>query len=175
MAFTAMVSIEGVLAQDSVSLIKAAPVPIGIALYHSLKTMFKLALVTSAPTKEVDHWLRVAGLSDHAYLLTPGPLDDPTDITALRTRQLRTLRNNGADVGLVIDSSPAVAAMALSKGVSGVVFTHPSYTRPEFRPDYEEKRKPWAEIEREITIQRQLKATDLRFDAEMVGDRYDSE
>jgi len=160
-------SIEGVLASEvSTSISTASPIRSGIALYHALKTGFRIALSSSNEDRDlVQHWLTVHSLSDHPVLLTRTPRDSDCSNAEVRERHLYALRGLSEDVGLLVTPSPAVAARSLFHGIPTMLFSHPTYMRPEFRPDAAPAVREWSQIEAEVDRQVVLIRTDPRKDA----------
>lgn len=167
MADIAMISIEGVLAKrrdEGESFAISPPIMPGIKLMTALGTMFKLALVTDEENLgPVEHFLRTNHIRDHAYLMGRKQTQVTYDHRELRAAQLQDARGgHGLVIGLVVDPDPNVVSDALRSGLVGLVFAHPSYQRPEFRPDAEQGVKAWADIEAEMLAQKELKETDPR-------------
>src|SRR4051794_38902025 len=120
MAGTAAITVEGVLKQE----IGEGTIAQGLKMYHSLKAAFKIALITDLDLDLVNHWLRVNGLRDHAYIIGRNPVD-PEDVRERRARQIGRLRGSNVQVDLVVVADPAVAAQAMSDGLVTLLFCHP--------------------------------------------------
>lgn len=57
-------AVEGVLMKPTA----AVPIPIGVALYHSLKENFNILLYSDQNRKTLDHWLSIEALSIQAAI-----------------------------------------------------------------------------------------------------------
>lgn len=168
MASAVLISVEGVLAappQDAGALFPAStPVRHGIRLLAALSGSYKAVLATDeANAEHVEHWLKQQGLSDfYGILLVRRPVEAELDHTALRMAQFDFVRSLGFSLDMVIDSDPGVVRQVMMRGGVGLLFAHPQYLRPEFRPDSERGLKAWNEIEQEVEQQALLKSGDVR-------------
>lgn len=151
-------AVEGVL-QKNVSL---APIPVGIALYHSLKSNFNILLYSEAGRKELDYWLSIEALTSHSAVeYNENNRAWLSEINRKR-KQVGSLRQRGFSIDVVIEPNPEVAAHMVLDGYSVLTFTHAQYALPQWRPDYTEKRKPWEELEEEARKISELRAIDER-------------
>lgn len=167
MATIAAIGIEGVLAhpeRDTKNFASQAPVQTGLRLLVALQTMYKTVLLCDeADAAPVDHFLAQNNLHDHAYLILREAWQVGYDHAELRMAQVEHLRGVlSMPVSLVVDPDPRVAAQVMHQGIVGVLFAHPQYQRPEFRPDDDRGVRAWDEIVNEITVQRELKGQDQR-------------
>jgi hypothetical protein len=153
---TVVIVVEGVL-RGTGDAIHAS----GLRLYHGLNSAEKIALISSDNEPRVSQWLKVNGLNKHTHLITIESVDFPDPIEQ-RIRQVNLLRRQGCDIDFVVEPDPAMAAALLAKGVPVMVALHPSYSRPEFRPGYKGSVTPWDELEHEVTLMRELRASDER-------------
>jgi hypothetical protein len=163
----AAVSIEGVLARperDTVNFASMAPVQAGLRLLVALKQMYKVILLTDEEdTTYVEHFLKQYNVEGHAYLLHRERWQVNMSHLELRMAQFDHVRGQlSIPLSMVIDADPSVAASAMHKGMVALLFAHPTYQRPEFRPDDERGVRAWEDIDREITEQRELKGGDPR-------------
>ena len=85
----------------------------------------------------------------------PGVLEDP-DI-----EQVKYVRSQGK-VELVVTSDTELAKKLLEIGLDTLLFLHPTYLRPEFRPDGRQGIRSWAAIEEEIDKQIEMIREDPR-------------
>lgn len=157
-ANTAVITVEGVM-QKTVSY---APIPVGIALYHSLAYMFNVVLVSDSEQKELDHWLDLEGLNKHGKVVYNDFILGRKTVQDRRLAQVASLLNAGFAVNLVVEPDPVVASLLLANGYSVCNFLHSSYALPQWRPDYEKRQRPWEEIVRETNRLAELRAADLR-------------
>jgi hypothetical protein len=165
----AAISIEGVLAhdrKDETSFAAQAPIMTGLRLLVAIQQMHKTALLTDeTDTGPVEYFLRQNQIKGHAYLIARQPWQAALNHAELRAAQLEHLRGGlGMPVTLLLDADPSVIAQSMHKGVPGLLFAHPRFQRPEFRPDDERGVRAWDEITLEIESQRELKARDPRLE-----------
>lgn len=157
-----VISLEGVLAvgrPDDVVMMK--PFGPGVITYHAMKSLTKIVVVSTAPQDRAEHWLRVQGLRDHAYLYAGDkPLMDK--LSAMRAIQL--------DISLVLHPDPAEVVTALRAGFLCGLWSHPSYARPEWRPDAPRTQRPWDEVVKEVELQRLALAGDPRVSVDATVD-----
>lgn len=172
MAGTVVIELEGVLCKGAPP--NGAPVWAGMQTYHALATQFRVVVDSDHDDiTDIEHWLKVNGLSRHTLTLLREPEDGLLSPAELRLAHLEEWRAHGFDISLWVTSSPVVAARLMEAGVTVLVFAHPKFLRPEYRPDHEASGpKPWDEIEDEVTKQLELReATAPRIDAEMDFDQ----
>lgn len=169
MALVAGVTAEGVLCRSErpgALFGSYLPIPPGVRLLRALSGLYQVAVVTSEPNQDVvEHWLMVNGLSDN-YSTIVVPRSEPT-----RAAQWRYLRSVGS-LDYVIDPSPSDVAWAASEGITALLFSHPLYARPEWRPDDERGVRAWGEIEAEVEQQAQRRSTDRRL-SDVGSGRYE--
>jgi hypothetical protein len=157
MASTAAIVFEDVLRGNN-----DGPSRAGLLLYHGAATVGRVALIVDRTKEErVQHWLDSHGLTDHSWLVMPRD-NDPEDPAERRLQQVTRLRLEGAAVELVVEPNPLVAAALQAAGVPTALFLHPSYARPEFRPDYKGGIKPWAVLMESVERTNQIKHDDKR-------------
>lgn len=157
MAGTVAITIEGVLRSPN----SEGTITAGLLLYHGMKSVMKLALLTDSPRDKAEHWLTVNGLRDHAYLLIASATDGDS-VEARRTAQIRRLRGSNVQVDMVVEADPSVAAQTMLAGVPTLLFAHPQYAMPSFRPDFIGTPKPWDDIAVEMERQALLADNDIR-------------
>ena len=139
-----LVTLEGVLRSET-----GTPIPEGVRLVETARSIGRLVLLAPGPRAEAEHWLRVHGIKAPADLL-----DDSVtlhDGDNLGERQVVIARARGP-VDFLIAAAPSLVAFAISRGITGVLFSHPVLTSPKFRPDRE--RRSWQEIV--DTLERQV-------------------
>jgi hypothetical protein len=153
-----MLQIEGVMTRIRDSrgedgLIQSTPIEIGLKLFHSLRTSNPIILVSNDTVEHTDYWLKTQGIGkDHyALLMTPQPVDRSEPLAEVPLRQLDRLMGMGHNLGLLISADPYVVKEAVKKGVPSLLFAHPTYARPEWRPEHSPGMRAWAEIEEEQT------------------------
>lgn len=153
-----VICVEGVLQKN----VSYAPIPTGIALYHSLASVFNVLLVSDSTHKELDYWLALEGLNRHSAVECNEGLRTFMDEDQRKLHEVNALRIRRYSIDLVVDPNPASSALLLVNGYSVLTFTHSSYALPQWRPDYQEVVKPWEELEKHVTLMAQLRAVDER-------------
>lgn len=146
-----MMTIPGVLARQTSRLVVAQPLQEGMAVLAGLREMYRVHLVSDDTMAETRHWLTQMGVGGWVTVTTSDDVPDweGMDPVERRRDQLNRLRAWSSNPDIVIDPSPSVIAMALEEGAIGMLFAHPAYARPEFRPDAPERpglRKQWNQL-----------------------------
>lgn len=135
---------------------KGSPLYQGTALYHVLKESKKVVLLAK-DKDDAERWLKTNGipkfdeLLDHSYI-TPGDNND--------LRLVEYCRSQGK-IELVVTADIELSKYLLEQGIHTLMFLHPSYIRPEFRPDGR-GRKAWDAVVQELDHQQELYADDRR-------------
>lgn len=143
MASYGVVVLEGVLCVERGEFPSVAPIQAGLNLWHALRSTYKLIIATDHDHAKAEHWLGMHRVNGYTSLQ---PLDGC----------LEDLRSMSYDLDLYIDSSPARVAAGMHMGIAGLVFAHPQFARPEFRPDVKGEIREWGAIEAEMEIQNKL-------------------
>jgi hypothetical protein len=148
-----IVELEGVL-KDT----KGSPINSGIILIAQLAAYNKLTFVTEMSRPEAEQWINVNKVVDYDHLLdsSVGLVGDE-----LILRQINYARAQGA-IDLFVTNNPTHWAKAFEQGITCVLFSVPSYTRPEFRPDAPRRARSWTDIEAAIEKQNELRTKDAR-------------
>jgi len=129
----------------------------GLALYRALSSTGRLA-VLCGPDETRDEWFLASnGLTKHAYLV-PEETDSAYTSAARRMNQIIYLRSQGCIIEFVIEPDPAVAVHLFTHGVPVMVYLHPQYSTPSFRPDYESVAKPWDNLVKQVDYQMAMRA-----------------
>ena len=163
-----VVTAEGVLCRrDGDNTFRAnQPIGPGLDLLACLSQMYNVCVASDETDRKVVHtWLIEHGLREHfSYVIERGPLmhEDPAERFM---DQLTLLRSQGFSIGMAVVADPVMAASALHKGFTSMLFSHPAYARPEWRPDDDRGLRSWADIEEDLARQAELKATDARVGA----------
>lgn len=148
-----------VIELDGVLRTEITPIISGIALYKLLNEKYKVFIICE-DKKKAEHFLLVNRLNK---------VDDLIDETfvpheygrALNKRQIDFIRSKGK-IDFVITANTELAKQLLEEGVEVLLFLHPHYIRPEFRPDMAEGVRRWADIEAEIDKQNAMIQNDKR-------------
>ena len=144
--------VDGVLRSES-----GSPIYQGLALYRMFNEDVRVILLTDEREK-TNRWLlehKINKFDDLIDRNVPGVLEDP-DI-----EQVKYVRSQGK-VELVVTSDTELAKKLLEIGLDTLLFLHPTYLRPEFRPDGRQGMKAWADIENEIDKQIEMIKEDPR-------------
>lgn len=144
--------VDGVLRNQ----LNKQPIIEGTILYKSIKEKNSVIIVGSDQREKTEHWLRSHKL-DFDDILENSSITHGKDEFA----QCQHLRSKGK-IEFVVTSNIELSKQLLESGYNTLLFLHPLYLRPEFRPDAPEGIKPWAEIEKEYDRQQGLYMDDSR-------------
>lgn len=176
MAKLVVVAAEGVICRrDGKNTFRAnQPIGPGMDLMAALANgAYNVAVVTDEPDKATVHtWLLEHGLRAHFSYLVERRTGMPEAPAERFLAQCRHLRSHGFAIGMVVVSDPLMAAAAHAEGYTCLLFTHPAYARPEWRPDDDRGARAWADIEAEVETQALMKAADERIGEH--DERYES-
>ena len=132
----------------------------GMFLYRSLITTGRLAILGSQD-RAMDEWfLKTNDFHQHAHLITE-ELASGSKPWIRRMNQIGRLRQEGSSPQFVIEPDPGMAKHLIAMSVPVLLYIHPRYSAPSFRPDYVNAAKPWAELTEEIEYQERLKANEV--------------
>ena len=134
-----------------------SPIYQGLALYRMFNEDVRVILLTDDRDK-THRWLlehRINTFDDLVDRNVPGILND-TDL-----EQVKYCRSQGK-VELVVTGNVELSKKLLEIGLDTLLFLHPTYLRPEFRPDGRQGMKAWADIEEEIDKQIEMIKEDPR-------------
>jgi hypothetical protein len=126
-------------------------------LYRTLREHTQVFLLCSNKARD-DRWLKENKVNLVDDLVGE---DIPLSIDWLEWRQVEYCRGRG-QVDYVITSDPKLATKLLESGVTSLLFLQPIYISEKFRPDSNEGRKSWAQIQDEIVRQQELYVEDHR-------------
>lgn len=158
MPSTAIITLEGVLQKN----VSYAPIPVGLVLYNALSSSFNIALVAEGEKEQVDYWLNLEGLTKHGTVIYNDFTLAGLSIQDRRLRQVNSLRSRGFAIDLVVEPDPIVASVLLGAGYTVLNFLHYIYALPQWRPDFEQKVKPWDGLKEAAELGALLKTKDLR-------------
>lgn len=133
----------------------------GAEMYRSLSAHNRVGILCGPDKAEAEHFLRTNDFRTHAYLIEEDPTSSPTQV-GRRRDQISRLRQQGSHVELVIDPDPAVVADLFAWGVPAMLYLHPQYSKPSFRPDFEREARPWDEMVAAIDFQTEMRTKDAR-------------
>ena len=124
-----------------------SPIYQGLALYRMFNEDVRVILLTDDREK-THRWLlehRINTFDDLVDRNVPGILNDPD------LEQVKYCRSQGK-VELVVTGNVELSKKLLEIGLDTLLFLHPTYLRPEFRPDGRQGMKAWADIEEQIEM-----------------------
>jgi hypothetical protein len=147
-----IVFMDGVLRNQ----LNKQPILEGVVLYKSIKEKNSIVVVGPDQRDKTEHWLRSHKI-DFDDILENSSITHGKDEFA----QCQSLRSKGK-IEFVVTSNMELAKQLLEAGYNTLLFLHPLYLRPEFRPDAPEGVKPWSEIEKEYDRQLGLFIEDSR-------------
>jgi hypothetical protein len=162
-AATYVLVVDGVLRKPSTN----AVIESGQALYWSLAQSGRLALLCGEDRDKVDWFLRINGFNKHVHLIPEDPTASPT-ASGRRLQQIRELRRGQANITFVVEPDPSIALDLFKESVPVMVYLHPVFTQPAFRPGYKSEAKPWEDLISEVNYQIAAKALNAYDHAEVV-------
>lgn len=150
---TYVLVVDGVLRKPATN----AVIESGRALYWSLVETGRLALLCGEDRDKVDWFLRTNAFNKHVHLIPEDPTSSPTP-SGRRLQQIRELRRAQSNITFVVEPNPAIALDLYKESVPVMVYLHPVYTQPAFRPGYKSVAKPWEDLISEVEFQIEQKA-----------------
>lgn len=133
----------------------------GLLIYKSLVKDHRVSLIFDSSGKEkISYWLLMNSLTEHVNEIYWDETD-PEDSGERRLRQITRLRKQGP-LSLVYESDTIAATALLEAQVPTMLFLHPQYTHPDFRPGVKEEPTPWNSLLAEKVRQQEARATDTR-------------
>ena len=140
----------------------------GAAIYKSFNENYHTILVAD-DRERAEIWLKTNNLAkslDDIFQIVDTPLDNPPLLT------VETLRSRGK-LDFVVTSDPELAKDLLEQGITTMLFLHPRYIRPEFRPDGRKGVRSWEKITEEMDKQQGLYMDDRRISDGYVAEDYE--
>jgi len=114
----------------------------------------------SAAKEKVQYWLLMNGLTDHVNEIYWDETD-PDEVGTRRLRQVSRLKRQGP-LSLVYEADTEAATALLKSQIPTMLFLHPTYTHPDFRPGHSSEPTPWNELVLEKVRQQEARSTDTR-------------
>jgi hypothetical protein len=129
----------------------------GLLLFEGLKTFGRVTFLADGHAPDIvaiEHFLKVNRITGHVGLDVSVPSDGPGSVER-RLAQMNRVRRNGP-VSLVIEPDPKIAAALMQQGYPTLLYLHPHYTVPSWRPDFGGTVRRWddlvAETDRQVTL-----------------------
>lgn len=136
----------------------SVPIHQGLALYRMFNQDIRVILLCDDKAKS-HRWLlehKINKIDDVVDYSVPGILNDP-DLDLVKY-----VRSQGK-LDLVVTADIELSKKLLEIGMDTLMFLHPTYLRPEFRPDSRQGVRSWAEIAAESEKQIEMRKEDPRF------------
>lgn len=134
-----------------------APIHQGLALYRMFNQDVRVVLLCEDKAK-TNTWLlqhRIKKVDDLMDYGVPG-IGEDKDLDLIKY-----VRAQGK-LDMVITGDIELAKKLLELGIDTLMFLHPTYLRPEFRPDGRQGVRSWAVIQEEMEKQDQMHLNDPR-------------
>ena len=151
---TVLMFLDGVLRKENQS-----PIYEAVSLYQSLNQTHRV-LILCHKRGEAERWLKqnniVSIVDDLVDYIDPASTPDDESI-----RQVEHCRAKGK-IDFVVTSDLDLTKQLMENGITTLLFVHPKYMRPEFRPDKPYGIRAWDSITEEIDRQQELYAEDPR-------------
>jgi len=167
-------TVNGVLRRVS----GGTPIPMGYSLYYGLASQFQLILLANHVRErdELQHWLELEGLNDHAMIIYPDAVAASEEMPLRRLSQVTYARSQRFDLTMTIDPDPAVSRLLFENGYTVMTFSHQEYSLPSWRPDYnftphevddngmikDQLATPWDDLSSQVAHNAWLRAGDKR-------------
>lgn len=149
--------VEGILKQPADN---SVIIP-GLLIYKSLVKDHRVSLIIDSAAKEkVQYWLIMNGLTEHVNEIYWDETD-PENTADRRIRQIARLRKQGP-LSLVYESDTSAATKLFQSQIPVMLYLHPTYTHPDFRPGPSKEPTPWNDLLTEKVRQQEARATDTR-------------
>lgn len=149
---TTVLTLEGVLRRTGNQLD-----PKGRVLYEAFTATTRTVILTAEDRLGAEWFLRTNNMMQHADLISVEEWVAP-DEAGRFLRAMDKVRAPGVSVDSVIVANPETAEALFSAGFPVLLYAHPIYTVPSFRPDYKSVAKPWNKLTETMEFQRNMKA-----------------
>lgn len=131
----------------------------GLTLYHSLLGHGRIVILGDGfprDHEEIDHFLKLQRVTGFVGIDVSVP-SDGIDSVDRRLAQVARMRRNGS-ISFMVEPDPRIAARLLQAGLPTLLYLHPQYTVPSWRPDYEGRLRRWDDLVTETDRQVSLRA-----------------
>jgi len=136
---------------------KQAPISEGVLLYKTLNELNRV-IVLADDKERTDIWLKKNNMAkslDDIVQISDSVVEEP------RIASIKDILSKGRIEFVVTDDSDLAKAL-LELSINVLVFLHPRYAKPEFRPDGRAGVKSWEAITEELDKQQGLYTEDPR-------------
>jgi len=136
---------------------KQAPISEGVLLYKTLNELNRV-IVLADDKERTDIWLKKNNMAkslDDIVQISDSVVEEP------RLASIKGILSKGRIEFVVTDDSDLAKAL-LELSINVLVFLHPRYAKPEFRPDGRAGVKSWEAITEELDKQQGLYTEDPR-------------
>jgi hypothetical protein len=130
-------------------------------LFASLVENFRVVVLGSENLAADEHFMSINGMVKYVKIEPVLPVDGEGD-TAQKRRQVERLRAEGFTFEFVVVPDPDLARGLYASGIPVLMYLHPTFTAPSFRPNHVEGLRPWNELATEVEFQLTAKAEMLR-------------
>lgn len=115
-------------------------------------------IVVGLEHNDVERFKIFAKMEDIKEIMDVVPAMLPAHLrgSSVRQAQIEDMQGRGYGIEFLIDNDPSNVAEAMENGVSAVLWCHAKIQRPEWRPDFTGKIRPWDELVSEINTQHYL-------------------
>lgn len=151
---TTVIALDGVLRRTGNQID-----PKGRGLYEAFTSTTR-TVILGEDRIDAEWFLRTNNMTAHADLIIVDPFS-AREKTQQYLRAMDRVRAPGVSVDVVVVPDPEVAEVLFSGGFPVLLYAHPTYTIPSFRPDYKSVAKPWNQLTDAMEFQRTMKAAHM--------------
>lgn len=157
------ISFEGVLQHPEHKTRNVA----GITLFFALSNEYEVMLMTNQTEEDVRTWCMENAVPIHQIIGIYEDQHRSYSPKVNRVENIRMLRNIvNYPIELVIDCDPWVTQQLMYFGFSVMLFLHPMYSRPEWRPDTKPGIEAWATLNERIKTDAAMQMADMRLEGQ---------
>lgn len=143
--------------------------PQGRTLYEGFVHLGSTVILGEEDAEKDKWFLATQGMSGHSNYI-PLDTDVSPDPVEQRLNQVRQLRAAGMLVELAVDPNPEVVAALHLEMVPTLLYLHPRFSQPSFRPDFESVARPWDELTSAVEYQITQRAKRVLPEPEVVAE-----
>lgn len=148
---------------------QSVPNPNGLMIFEGLKQFGRVTFLADGFTRDlapIEHFLKLHRITGHVGI-DVSVLSDGGSIVDRRLVQIGRMRRNGP-ISLVIEPDPKIAAGLLADGVPTLLYLHPQYSVPSWRPDHDGAPRRWDDLVAETDRQNNLRAEEDQMEREVL-------